>query len=63
MPEAFLIRVASEMNIDLPPRNHYAVGMTFLPQDAELRRSVKSLMDEARPLPPPPRLAHGGSST
>jgi glutamate synthase (NADPH) large chain len=46
MPEAFLIRVAAEIGIDLPPRNYYGVGMAFLPQDAELRTRVKATMDE-----------------
>ena len=48
MPEAFLIRVAAEIGIDLPPRNYYGVGMAFLPQDADVRGRVKKLMDEVR---------------
>ena len=48
MPESFLIRVTSELGIDLPPRNYYGVGMAFLPQEDSVRSEVKELMDTVR---------------
>jgi glutamate synthase (NADPH) large chain len=49
MPQGFFMRVAKEIGISLPQRNHYGIGMTFLPQDEELRSKVKALMDEVCP--------------
>lgn len=48
MPQEFIIRVTSELGIDLPPRNYYGVGMCFLPTESELRAKVKTLMNEVR---------------
>lgn len=48
IPQEFIIRVTSELGIDLPPRNYYGVGMCFLPTEAQLRDKVKALMNEVR---------------
>lgn len=48
IPQEFIIRVTSELGIDLPPRNYYGVGMCFLPTESELREKVKALMNEVR---------------
>lgn len=48
IPQEFIIRVTSELGIDLPPRNYYGVGMCFLPTDSDVRQKVKNLMDEVR---------------
>ena len=46
IPQGFFIRVAAELNIDLPPRNYYGIGMVFLPSDVEQRQAVKTFMDK-----------------
>lgn len=61
MPEVFLKRCATEMGFELPPRKEYGVGMAFLPQDDELRASVKASMDEVQPPPSFQTLSSGVS--
>ena len=46
IPQEFIIRVTSELGIDLPPRNYYGVGMCFLPTEDDMRENVKKLMNE-----------------
>ncbi|MDR2465212.1 MAG: glutamate synthase large subunit, partial [Streptococcaceae bacterium] len=40
MPHTFFSEVAKEKNVELGERGHYAVGMFFLPKEAEARRVV-----------------------
>jgi len=43
VPEKFLRRVCSEINIDLPLDNRYGVGMLFLPPDISQRRAIEDI--------------------
>lgn len=47
VPDEFLRRVAKEeLNVTLPPKGQYGVGVVFLPQDARQRELCKSLVNE-----------------
>ncbi len=46
MPDAFMRKVASEAAIQLPPAGHYGVGMTFLPNNDDLRARCEKILQE-----------------
>ncbi len=43
VPDKFLRRVCAEINIDLPPKKQYGVGMLFLPPDISQRRAIEDI--------------------
>jgi len=43
LPHTFLAAECKSLNIKLPEPGHYAVGMVFLPQDADARADVATL--------------------
>ena len=46
IPDAFLRRECSELDISLPEPGDYGVGMVFLPQDAAARSGVEELIKQ-----------------
>jgi glutamate synthase (ferredoxin) len=46
IPHLFLARECAALPIDLPAPGHYAVGMLFLPRDAESRAQCERLFEE-----------------
>lgn len=47
LPDVFMRKVAAEVGIQLPPSGHYAVGMTFLPKEEDLRERCESAVQVA----------------
>lgn len=47
MPDKFMRRIADEKGIELPPFEHYAVGVVFLPRDPEAEQVCKSIVENA----------------
>src|ERR1043166_7096909 len=45
-PHKFFHRVAAELGIALPEPGHYAVGVLFMPRDAERREQVKKVFEQ-----------------
>ncbi len=45
MPHAFMLKAANDAGITLPEAGRYAVAMTFLPQDEELREFCMNTME------------------
>jgi glutamate synthase (ferredoxin) len=45
-PDRFLRKVANAVGVGLPPAGQYGVGNIFLPQDAEQRKQIKTLIAE-----------------
>jgi glutamate synthase (NADPH) large chain len=46
LPHSFLKRECAALGIELPAPGHYAVGMLFLPRDAESRAQCEQLFEE-----------------
>jgi glutamate synthase domain-containing protein 2/glutamate synthase domain-containing protein 1/glutamate synthase domain-containing protein 3 len=47
MPDAFMRKVAAQAGITLPPAGRYGVGMTFLPNSADLRGKIEAALRDA----------------
>jgi glutamate synthase domain-containing protein 2/glutamate synthase domain-containing protein 1/glutamate synthase domain-containing protein 3 len=45
-PDRFLRKVANAVGVGLPPAGRYGVGNIFLPQDADQRKQIKTLIAE-----------------
>ncbi|RME90540.1 MAG: glutamate synthase large subunit [Candidatus Hydrogenedentota bacterium] len=46
MPDAFIRRVAKEVDIELPEYGRYAVAMVFFPQDLKKRKAAKNIFEK-----------------
>ncbi|SMC35175.1 glutamate synthase (NADH) large subunit [Fulvimarina manganoxydans] len=46
LPHGFFKAVMAEQGIDLPEPGHYGVGHIFMPQDAQLRAAIETLVEE-----------------
>jgi glutamate synthase (NADPH) large chain len=44
-PDALFRREAKKLNITLPPRGQYGVGMLFLPQDLAMRQECEAILE------------------
>ncbi|MBN9136276.1 MAG: hypothetical protein J0I92_09535, partial [Phyllobacterium sp.] len=44
IPDAFFRAEWAEKGVELPPVNHYAVGYLFMPQDAEERAHIETVI-------------------
>src|SRR5712691_4467422 len=45
-PHKFFVRCANELGFALPARDQYAVGVLFMPQDAEWREKIRTIYHE-----------------
>src|SRR6266851_2923831 len=45
-PHKFFVRCANELGFVLPARDQYAVGVLFMPQDAEWREKIRTIYHE-----------------
>src|ERR1035437_5608449 len=46
MPDAFIRKVTSEINIKLPPEGKYGVGVIFLPQNSTQRKIIENVIEK-----------------
>lgn len=46
VPHEFFRRVCTELGITLPPRDRYAVGLLFLPQDPIARQACRTVLEQ-----------------
>ena len=47
LPDAFMRREASKHSVELPAKGEYAVGVAFLPQDAEERARCEAIIESS----------------